>query len=167
MHYFLILFCLLAQIFPAENYKNCVLILHGIFFNFRCLLRFSTSALQILHGLDLSTRTALVTGSNTGIGFEIARSLALHGCTVILACRDMPKAEAAAGRIRKERANVKVWPMMLNLSCLSSVRQFACQFLNQYSSLDMLILNAGVFGVDYCLTDDGLETMFQVSGVSD
>ena len=78
----------------------------------------------------------------------------------------MSKAEAAVARIRNERANVKVWPMLLDLSCLSSVRQFACQFLNQYSSLDMLILNAGVFGLDYCLTDDGLETLFQVSNSS-
>ncbi|CAF4398471.1 unnamed protein product, partial [Rotaria magnacalcarata] len=52
-----------------------------------------SNALQILYGIDLTNKTAIVTGANTGIGFEIARSLAKHGCQVILACRNMAKGE--------------------------------------------------------------------------
>jgi len=88
-------------------------------------MNFSTSCLQILHGLDLFTRTAVVTGANTGIGFETARSLALHGCHVVLACRDLSKAEAAVGKIRSERANVRCTAMKLDLASLASVREFS------------------------------------------
>ena len=87
---------------------------------------FSTSCLQILHGLDLATRTAVVTGSNTGIGFETARSLALHGCHVVLACRDISQAEAAAGKIRAEKAHVRCTGMRLDLASLESVTEFSC-----------------------------------------
>jgi short-subunit dehydrogenase involved in D-alanine esterification of teichoic acids len=81
--------------------------------------------MQILHGLDLNTRTAVVTGSNSGIGFETARSLALHGCHVILACRDISKAEAAAGKIRAEKAHARCTAMKLDLASLDSVREFS------------------------------------------
>ena len=131
-------------------------------FNLVVFIVRSTSSLQILHGLDLSTRVAIVTGANTGIGFETARSLALHGCQVILACRDLSKAEQAVGKIRSERGHARCSPLHLDLSSLSSVRTFAAQFLKHQSSLDMLVLNAGVFGLGFSQTEDGLETMFQV-----
>ena len=123
---------------------------------------FSTKALQILHGLDLSTRVAVVTGANSGIGFEISRSLALHGCRVVLACRNFNRAEQAAGKIRSERPNSRCFPMKLDLGCLVSVRNFAAEFLTRFESLDMLVLNAGVFGLDFSRTVDDLETTFQV-----
>lgn len=134
--------------------------------DFRQRFDASTSCMQILHGLDLSTRLAVVTGANSGIGFETARSLAMHGCKVILACRDQVKGEQAVGRIRSERANVCCQSMQLDLSSLSSVRLFAAQFLSEYKSLDILILNAGVFGLEFKQTEDQLETMFQVNFLS-
>jgi WW domain-containing oxidoreductase len=115
-----------------------------------------------LHGLDLSTRVAVVTGANTGIGFEISRSLALHGCQVVLACRDFNKAEQAAGKIRSERSHSRCVPMKLDLGCLVSVRSFVAEFLNRFLSLDLLVLNAAVFGIGFSRTIDGLETTFQV-----
>jgi len=63
--------------------------------------------LQVLLGQDLSGMLAIVTGANSGIGFETARSLAKHGCTVIFACRNLDSADQAIAEIRKtERLNV-------------------------------------------------------------
>lgn len=62
-----------------------------------------SNALQILYGIDLSNKTAIITGGNTGIGFELARSLAKHNCQVIIACRNLTKGEAACAKIRKEQ----------------------------------------------------------------
>ena len=64
-----------------------------------------SNALQILYGSDLSGKVAIVTGANTGIGFEIARSLAKHGCQVVLGCRNLTKGEAACVKIRQEQVD--------------------------------------------------------------
>lgn len=58
---------------------------------------------QVLHGQDLTGKVAVVTGGNSGIGFETCRALALHGACVIMACRDMPHADAQVACIIKER----------------------------------------------------------------
>jgi predicted amino acid dehydrogenase len=77
-----------------------------------------SNALQILYGSDLSDKTAMVTGANTGIGFEIARSLAKHGCQVILVCRNLTKGEAACSKIRKEQVlkSNKISHLLLKIS---------------------------------------------------
>ena len=51
------------------------------------------AGLQVLHGMDLSDQVAVITGATSGIGFETAKCLAFHGCTVIIGCRDMVKGE--------------------------------------------------------------------------
>lgn len=63
----------------------------------------SSTALQVLHGRDLSDKVAIVTGANDGIGYETTRALAYHGAHVILACRDMEKAKSAMEKITSER----------------------------------------------------------------
>jgi NAD(P)-dependent dehydrogenase (short-subunit alcohol dehydrogenase family) len=106
---------------------------------------------------DQSGRTAVVTGANAGLGLATARVLAARGATVVLACRDIVKAERAAGRIRTEagRANVRV--VRLDLSSLASVREAADELGCDYPSLDLLINNAGVMAVPYQRTEDGFE----------
>jgi WW domain-containing oxidoreductase len=139
---------------------------HGLK-NFRQRFDASTNALQVLHGQDLSGMIAIVTGANQGgIGYEIARSLGRSGCCVILACRDFSKAECTAGKIRSERPNIKCYPMHLDLASLKSVRSFASAFQDQFQRLDMLILNAGIFGHDHEITEDGIELTFQVNYLS-
>lgn len=66
----------------------------------------SSTALQVLHGRDLSGKVAIVTGANEGIGYETTRALAYHGAHVILACRDMEKAKSAMEKITSERVCV-------------------------------------------------------------
>ncbi|KAG5881073.1 hypothetical protein JTB14_020403 [Gonioctena quinquepunctata] len=128
----------------------------------------SSTALQVLHGRDLNGKTALVTGANTGIGFETTRSLAKHGCTVILACRNITAAEEAIKQIHEEKpeAGDNCVAIHLDLTSLSSVVQFANTVKSKYDQIDMLILNAGVMGLPYSKTSDGFETIFQVNHLS-
>ncbi|CAK9821593.1 WW domain-containing oxidoreductase [Anthophora retusa] len=126
----------------------------------------SSTALAVLHGRDLRGKVAIVTGANTGIGFETARSLALHGCKVILACRDLKKGTEAVEKIKQERESVTCELLELDLSSLHSVREAAEKFKQKYRTLHILILNAGVFAIPYQLTKDGYETTFQVNHLS-
>ncbi|XP_033304951.1 WW domain-containing oxidoreductase isoform X2 [Bombus bifarius] len=126
----------------------------------------SSTALSVLHGRDLRGKLAIVTGANTGIGFETARSLALHGCKVILACRDLEKGAEAIQKIQQEKENVMCETLHLDLSSLYSVKEAADEFNQKYSTLNILILNAGVFAIPYALTKDGFETTFQVNHLS-
>lgn len=127
-----------------------------------------TKALQVLHGRDLSGKVALVTGANTGIGFETARSLALHGCDIIFACRNETAAVQAIEKItqEKELAGQRCFFLKLDLASLRSVKEFAQKVTAQYKHVDFLILNAGVFALPYTTTEDGFETTFQVSHLS-
>lgn len=131
--------------------------------NFRQRFDASTHALQIVHGLDLSGKIAIVTGANCGIGYETGRTLARSGCLVVLACRDIQKAQVAAANVRKERPNVKCVGLHLDLASLDSVQRFSQSFLAEYNHLDYLILNAGVFGLPHQLTEDNVEYTFQVN----
>ena len=123
----------------------------------------SSTALQILQGRDLSGRFVLITGANCGIGFETARSLALHGATVVMACRNMDSAREKRSEILKERPEATIEILHLDLTSLKSVKEMADIYLDKGWPLHILILNAGVFGLGFSVTDDGYETTFQVN----
>lgn len=109
-------------------------------------------------------RTVLVTGANTGLGFECARQLALKKAAVIMACRDMEKGHAAVERISNEFHEADVWLIHLDLADLSSVREFAREFNQRYLQLDLLINNAGVMALPRRReTADGFEMHFGVN----
>ena len=93
---------------------------------------------------DQQGRFAIVTGANSGIGYETARALAHKGADVVMACRNMEKANAAAAQIRSENPAGSVEVRQLDLGDLDSVRQFASVFRENYDSLDLLINNAGI-----------------------
>ncbi|KAL6427611.1 hypothetical protein ACFW04_008822 [Cataglyphis niger] len=126
----------------------------------------SSTALAVLHGRDLRNKVALVTGANAGIGYETARSLALHGCEVILACRNIEKANEAIKRIQQEKETANCVALEMDLASLRSVREAVEQFKQKFKSLHILILNAGIFGLPYQLTKDGYEMTFQVNHLS-
>jgi len=106
---------------------------------------------------DQSGRTAVVSGANVGLGLATARLLASRGATVVLACRDIVKAERAAGRIRTEAGRANVDVVRLDLSSIASVREAADEVRSGYPRLDLLINNAGVMAVPYQRTEDGFE----------
>jgi len=128
----------------------------------------STTALQVLHGKDLSGKVAVITGANVGIGFETARALALHGADVIFACRNQQSTEDAIAKISQEKsaAGRKCRYVRLDLSSLKSVKNFVQELKETVKNINFLILNAGVFALPYSITEDGLETTFQVSHIS-
>jgi len=108
-------------------------------------------------------RRALITGANSGIGFEAALELARHGAELILPARTLAKAEDAVARIRREVPAANITPAILDLASLASVHAFAdfvtARFPGQ--SLDLLINNAGVMAVPTReLTVDGYERQF-------
>lgn len=110
---------------------------------------------------DQTGRVAIVTGANSGIGFETAKALAKKGATVVLACRNQAKGEAAANAIRSEKPAGSVQVMALDLSSLASVRAFAAEFSNNFDRLDLLINNAGVMALPKrAETADGFEMQF-------
>lgn len=110
-----------------------------------------------------SGKVAIVTGANSGIGYETALELAKKGATVVMACRNLQKAEAAANQIRQSNPVGTVDVMELDLGDLDSVRQFAAAFQARYDRLDMLINNAGVMVPPYGKTAQGFETQFGVN----
>jgi len=137
--------------------------------DFRQRFDASSNALQVLHGQDLSGKTAIVTGaSDGGIGYEMARTLARSGCTVIFACRDANKANISIGKVKSERTyvNLKCHAMHLDLASLASVKMFSTKFYEKFQTLDILILNAGIMGHHHTLTEDNFELTFQVNYLS-
>lgn len=109
---------------------------------------------------DLRGRTVLVTGANSGLGYETTRVLAAHGAGVIMACRSRDKADAAREAIRRLVPEASLEFLPLDLSSLSSVRQAARTALNRHARLDLLINNAGVMWLPPGRTEDGFETHF-------
>lgn len=109
---------------------------------------------------DLSNKIALVTGSNSGIGYEAAKVLAMKNARVLMACRNLSKGEHAASMIKEEYENAEVSVVELDLGSLDSTREFANNYLKEYDRLDLLINNAGVMMPPYGKTRDGFELQF-------
>lgn len=112
---------------------------------------------------DCSGQTALVTGANTGIGYETARALAAQGAQVILACRSRERGEAALAKIRQEQPQARLSLHLLDLSSLAQVRRFASEIQEHYPQLHLLINNAGVMMPPRGLTEDGFELQIGVN----
>jgi NAD(P)-dependent dehydrogenase (short-subunit alcohol dehydrogenase family) len=112
---------------------------------------------------DLHGKTAVVTGANTGLGFEVATMLAGHGSSVILACRNTAKAEAAADRIRDAAPGARVRTVPLDLASLASVKEAAAWLHGEYSGLDLLVNNAGGVRPRYARTEEGFESTLGVN----
>ncbi len=108
-------------------------------------------------------KICIVTGSNTGIGKETARGLARLGATVVLACRDAAKAEAARADIAGSTKNPDVVALPLDLGDFASIRAFARVVGERYGKVDLLVNNAGVTARRRGVTKDGFETTFAVN----
>ena len=106
---------------------------------------------------DLTGRNIIVTGANSGIGFEAARAMAARGASVVMACRNIEKSAGAFEKVRKESPGDNVDLMRLDLADLSSVREFAGEAREKYPRIDILVNNAGIMVPPYGRTIDGFE----------
>ncbi len=109
---------------------------------------------------DQTNNIAIVTGANSGIGYETTKALAAKSATVVMACRNLEKANAAASNIRQSVANASLEIIKLDLADLASVHSFAEEFNDKYNKLNLLINNAGVMVPPFAKTKDGFELQF-------
>ncbi|QRV93883.1 short chain dehydrogenase [Ceratobasidium sp. AG-Ba] len=117
--------------------------------------------------VDLYGKTAIVTGANSGIGYECANTLASMGAHVILACRNLTKGQEAARKIRTETGNDKVQVEVLDCASFESVKAFVERWNERESkAIDILINNAGAFTHSLQLTPDGYEQTYQTNHLS-
>jgi NAD(P)-dependent dehydrogenase (short-subunit alcohol dehydrogenase family) len=109
---------------------------------------------------DQTGRTVVITGANTGLGFETAAALAGRGARVVLAVRNLEKGKQAAARITAATPGADVELQELDLTSLESVRAAAAQVRSDHDRLDLLINNAGVMYTPKSTTKDGFELQF-------
>ncbi len=106
---------------------------------------------------DMQGKIVIVTGGNSGLGFESVKAFARKGAKIILACRSAEKGEQARLEILKEVPRAKIETAELDLADLKSVRRFARAFQKNHSRLDVLLNNAGIMTTPYFQTKDGFE----------
>ena len=106
---------------------------------------------------DLTGKIIIVTGGNSGLGFESVKAFADKGAEVILTARTIEKGKTAREEIMKEDIKGKIRVLELDLSDLSSINTFAERIRNEYDKLDVLLNNAGIMMTPYHKTKDGFE----------
>jgi NAD(P)-dependent dehydrogenase (short-subunit alcohol dehydrogenase family) len=116
--------------------------------------------------MELSGKTAIVTGSNTGLGFETALDLYQNGAKVYVACRNEEKGQDAIERMKAISSGGELVYVRLDLASLSSVKQFAEKIIATESRLDLLVNNAGVMIPPPSKSEDGFELQFGVNFIS-
>ena len=110
---------------------------------------------------DQTGKRVLITGANSGLGFETAKALYEKGADVIIACRNVIKGESAVKQIQQAvSSSGSLEVMVLDLASLESVRAFIIIFKEKYESLDILINNAGIMALPFARTEDGFESQF-------
>lgn len=120
----------------------------------------NTTADEVLDGIDLTGKLALVTGGSSGLGAETARALASKGARVVITARDLAKAESVVSDIKSSTGNNDIAVEGLELASFDSIRAFAKRFLETYGALDILINNAGVMACPEGKTENGFERQF-------
>ncbi|TMW63699.1 hypothetical protein Poli38472_002640 [Pythium oligandrum] len=122
-------------------------------------VKWDATRIQSLHD-----KLAIVTGANSGIGYETALELARKGARVVLACRHEGRGNEAVKKLQEALAETPgagpVEFMQLDVSDMSSVKRFSDEFKKTHDRLDMLINNAGVMAIPYAETVDGFEAQF-------
>jgi NAD(P)-dependent dehydrogenase (short-subunit alcohol dehydrogenase family) len=121
----------------------------------------TSTADEVLRGVNLSGKRLLVTGVSAGLGVETARALAAHGAEVIGAARDLSKAQGATEQVRAQAAGGGSFRLVqLDLASLDSVRRCSDALLAAGKTFDVIIANAGVMACPKGTTVDGFETQF-------
>lgn len=112
---------------------------------------------------DLSGKVIIVTGANSGTGFEAARAYAFKNATTILACRSLERGRQALNQIQNEFSNANLDLIQMDLADMASIRKFTDDFMVKYNHLDILINNAGIMTPPYGLTKEGFELQIGIN----
>ncbi|WP_028081826.1 SDR family oxidoreductase [Solimonas soli] len=108
------------------------------------------------------TRNVFITGGNNGIGYEMALALAARGDRVIIASRDLARSQAAVARIKATQANAQIEALALDLGDFADIDRCAADVLARMPTLDVLILNAGLYTLKLRTLQSGFEAMFGI-----
>ena len=103
---------------------------------------------------DLTGKKVVVTGANSGVGYEAARAFAEKGAHIVFACRNRERAEKAMAELRQQTPEVSVEIIIFDLADLDSVHDFAQQYNAKHEHLDILVNNAGLMAIPYRQTVD-------------
>ncbi|CAD6257904.1 unnamed protein product [Miscanthus lutarioriparius] len=125
----------------------------------------ASTAEEVTAGVDAINLTAIVTGATNGIGKETARVLALRGAKVIIPARTLESGLKVKESLAEQVPSSKLHVMEMDLSSLSSVRDFARSFDSSHEHLNLLINNAGIMACPYQLSKDGIELQFATNHV--
>lgn len=112
---------------------------------------------------DLDGKVIVVTGANSGIGFEAAKAFALSNATVIMGCRSLDRATEAKEKIMKESSDAKLDIILLDLMNFDSIQKFTDTINQKYNKIDILLNNAGIMTVPYGSTKNGFERQIGVN----
>lgn len=112
---------------------------------------------------DLTGKVVVITGANSGLGLESTKAIAAKGATVVMACRNLTKAEKAKSEVLQAVPDAKLDVMALDNASLASVKAFAEAFKAKYDRLDILLNNAGVMAIPRTETADGFEMQLGVN----
>lgn len=118
---------------------------------------FSSTADEVLAGIDLSGRTVFVTGANSGLGQETARAMAARGAHVIMAGRDQGKLDESAAAIAAQQPKAQLDTLTVDLTSLENIRAATSRARQRFAKIDLLINNAGVMATPFLHTADGFE----------
>ena len=119
-----------------------------------------STALEVVAGINLQGKTAIVTGASSGLGVETARALAAAGAELILPVRNLEKGEGVVADIRASTGNQAVSVAELDLADFASIRKFAAEFLSSGKPLNILINNAAIMACPLTRTANGYEAQF-------
>jgi NAD(P)-dependent dehydrogenase (short-subunit alcohol dehydrogenase family) len=120
----------------------------------------TTTADEVLEGMDLTGRRFVITGAASGLGRESARALATHGAVVTVLARNQERVSEAVAELESRVPGATVTSGVVDLGDLSSIRSFAEGYLDSHQAIDVLINNAGVMACPMGRTADGFETQF-------
>jgi NAD(P)-dependent dehydrogenase (short-subunit alcohol dehydrogenase family) len=120
----------------------------------------TTTTDEVLDGIDLTGRVAVVTGATSGLGLETARALTAHGATVVVAGRNDDALATAAATLAEQVPAAAISTQHLDLASLDSVRRAAAELIDRHPHIDLLVNNAGVMACPLSRTAEGFEMQF-------
>ena len=115
---------------------------------------------EVIAGIDLRGKTAVVTGASAGLGIETVKTLARAGARVVMVARDPARLEAAVDAVRQQQADAALETRLMDLADLASVRAAADDLRQRFPAIHILINNAGVMACPFERTSDGFELQF-------